>query len=817
MRHLLSIEDLERADIERILERAAVVRRGLRARDQEGPRAARPHRGQPVLRGLHAHLVLVRAGGQAPVGRPGVGALDRLGGGQGRVAQGHDPDAQRLRPGGDRGAPPARRRRQRWSRAGAGRRWSTPATASTSTPRRRCSTCTRCAERLGDSLDGTRIWIVGDVLHSRVARSDILAFERMGAKVTVCGPPTLIPRDIEALGCDVAHSLDGLGEADVIYALRMQRERMTEAFVPSLREYAERYQINGRRLRPGQVLMHPGPVNRGVELAGRRDRLAAVDHHRPGPGRGDRAHGRPVRAAGRALGHDHGRADARRRARAHRGGGVNAPDPGARAAPPTCWCRGAHVLDPRAGLDGPHDVLVRAGTVAELGAPGSLVADDGRRARRRRRAPPVPRLRRPPRAPAHARPGAQGGPRHRHPRRGRGRLLRGGGDAQHRPRRWTARRCSMPLREAAGRQARVPVGFLAAISPRAGRRAADRDGRPSATPERWASPTTACRWPAPGCCAARCSTSACAAAWSPCTRRTRRCRATGSCTRARSSALLGLAGIPSVSESTWWPATPPWPRYEGARVHVAARVGGRVGGGAWPRPRPRACAITAEVCPHHLTLTDQVLAPVPETRFKMSPPLRAERDRDALVDALRSGTIDCVATDHAPHAREEKEAPFEQAPMGTTGLETAFAALHTELVLPGHAGAGHAGGADDRRRARATTSRCRRVAVGEPANLCLAGPRRRVGGRRGRLREPLGQLLLRRARAARPGGADGGRRRRGPPRSRARRGGGRERERRRLRPARGRRALRRRRLRGPRSGDRARSCSTPPCPATRSR
>jgi aspartate carbamoyltransferase catalytic subunit len=118
------------------------------------------------------------------------------------------------------------------------------------------------------SLDDVNIWIVGDVLHSRVARSDILAFSRMGASVTVCGPPTLIPRDIEALGCEATPSLERLHEADVVYVLRMQSERMTESFVPSLREYAVRYQINAGRLRPGQLVMHPGPVNRGVELSG---------------------------------------------------------------------------------------------------------------------------------------------------------------------------------------------------------------------------------------------------------------------------------------------------------------------------------------------------------------------------------------------------------------------------------------------------------------------------------------------------------------------------------------------------------------------
>ena len=95
----------------------------------------------------------------------------------------------------------------------------------------------------------------------------MLAFTRMGARVTLCGPPTLIPRGIEALGCEVRYTLDGLENADVVYALRMQRERMSEAYVPSLREYARCYQIDAGRLRPGQVLMHPGPVNRGVELA----------------------------------------------------------------------------------------------------------------------------------------------------------------------------------------------------------------------------------------------------------------------------------------------------------------------------------------------------------------------------------------------------------------------------------------------------------------------------------------------------------------------------------------------------------------------
>jgi dihydroorotase len=91
---------------------------------------------------------------------------------------------------------------------------------------------------------------------------------------------------------------------------------------------------------------------------------------------------------------------------------------------------------------------------------------------------------------------------------------------------------------------------------------------------------------------------------------------------------------------------------------------------------------TGEVTPHHLVLTDEAIRSL-DTNTKMNPPLRGDADRNALRDALRSGTVSCVATDHAPHARHEKDVPFEDAPFGVTGLETAFAALYTHLVQPG--------------------------------------------------------------------------------------------------------------------------------------
>ena len=123
-------------------------------------------------------------------------------------------------------------------------------------------------ESLG-RLEGVHVAIVGDVLHSRVARSLIQALRLVGASATVVGPPTLLPDGIEALGCDAATDIGAIAGADVVYVLRMQRERMESAFVPSLREYAARWGVTPERVRPGQKVMHPGPINRGVEIDGR--------------------------------------------------------------------------------------------------------------------------------------------------------------------------------------------------------------------------------------------------------------------------------------------------------------------------------------------------------------------------------------------------------------------------------------------------------------------------------------------------------------------------------------------------------------------
>jgi aspartate carbamoyltransferase catalytic subunit len=117
-------------------------------------------------------------------------------------------------------------------------------------------------------LDGVTVAIVGDVLHSRVARSLVEALRLFGAESVLVAPPTLLPRGIEEMGCDTTSDIGALADVDVVYVLRMQSERMQAgaAFVPSLREYTALYGVTPARIRPGQVVMHPGPMNRGVEI-----------------------------------------------------------------------------------------------------------------------------------------------------------------------------------------------------------------------------------------------------------------------------------------------------------------------------------------------------------------------------------------------------------------------------------------------------------------------------------------------------------------------------------------------------------------------
>jgi dihydroorotase len=343
---------------------------------------------------------------------------------------------------------------------------------------------------------------------------------------------------------------------------------------------------------------------------------------------------------------------------------------------------GAHVLDPRTGLDGRHDVLIRDGRIAELASPGSLPAPGG---------PSVIDA-----TGLHAFPGFVDPHVH---------LRTPGQEYKENIETGTAAAAAggfctviaMPntepvvddaailgsLVQGARRDASVQVGFLAAITRSlegaeltemaqlcdAGALGFTDDGKPVVSAgmlrkalqyQRLSGGVVALHEEDPAL------------------------SGLGVMHEGAVSARLGLAGIPSLSESTMVGRDSAIARYEDARVHfqhlscaesvqvvaAAKRAGARV---------------SAEVTPHHLTLSDEQVLTL-DSRFKCNPPLRTEADRRALVDGLAAGVIDCVATDHAPHARHEKEVPFEQAPMGTTGLETAFAALFTELVLAGALG-----------------------------------------------------------------------------------------------------------------------------------
>jgi dihydroorotase len=183
------------------------------------------------------------------------------------------------------------------------------------------------------------------------------------------------------------------------------------------------------------------------------------------------------------------------------------------------------------------------------------------------------------------------------------------------------------------------------------------------------------------------------------------------------SAELGFAGYPSVAESVMVGRDLAIAAYEEQPLHVL-HVSARESVEEIRAAQARGIAATAEVTPHHLCLTDEAIRML-DSNLKMNPPLRSEADRAALIQGLRDGTIAAIATDHAPHAAYEKETPFEEAPFGVTGLETAFAVLYTRLVEPGvvpletvlermSAGPAHIFGLD-----------APRIAVGAPANLTV--------------------------------------------------------------------------------------------------
>jgi dihydroorotase len=380
----------------------------------------------------------------------------------------------------------------------------------------------------------------------------------------------------------------------------------------------------------------------------------------------------------------------------------------------TLLIKGAHVLDPRTDLDEPQDVLIQNGRIAELGAPGSLPApDDGETidAAGKHLFPafvdPHVHLRTP-------------GQEYKEDLDSGTAAAAAGGFCAV---------IAMPntdpvvddapilrsLIESARTQARVPVGFLASITRGlngddltemanlhdVGALGFTDDGKPVVSAgvllkalqyQRLCGGVIALHEEDPAL------------------------SRDGVMHEGAVSARLGMAGIPSVSESTMVARDAALAGYENARVHFQ-HLSCIESVEAVALAKEAGIRVSAEATPHHLTLTDDVVRTL-DSRMKMNPPLRSDADRRALVEALRTGVIDCIATDHAPHALHEKEVPFEQAPMGTIGLETAFPALFTELVLPGELELGiviermTCGGA-------LYGLPTPRIATGEAANVCL--------------------------------------------------------------------------------------------------
>jgi dihydroorotase len=341
--------------------------------------------------------------------------------------------------------------------------------------------------------------------------------------------------------------------------------------------------------------------------------------------------------------------------------------------------RGARVLDPVAGIDGAHDVVIRDGCIAELAAPGAGQAPDAEEveAEGLHAFPaffdPHVHLRTP-------------GQEHKEDLETGTRAAAAGGYCGVLAMANTDPPVSTPadveaLREAAREQASIPVGFLATVTRGmageeltemaalrdAGALGFSDDGLPLRNArvlrralqyQHLCGGTIALHEEDPELSGA------------------------GVMHEGTVSAALGLAGIPSVSESTMIARDAALAAYESGRIHVQ-HLSAAESVEAVRAAKAAGVAISCEASPHHLCLTEEEVRSLDPQRFKMNPPLRSEADRQALIAGLRDGTVDCIATDHAPHAAEEKEVPFEQAAMGVTGLETAFAALHTDLVLPG--------------------------------------------------------------------------------------------------------------------------------------
>ena len=541
-------------------------------------------------------------------------------------------------------------------------------------------------------IEGLKVVIVGDITYSRVARSNLWGLTKMGAEVVVCAPPTLLPVDFAArhlrreghpfasvgVSTDVERALDG---ADVVMTLRLQQERQQAGHLPSLREYSQRYGINARRLESGQ--------------AGRAGDAPRADER----GRGDRpGGGARGEVADRGAGHERGGS-------AH--GGADGP---CRAAPPIGGARmtnetggtapllikGGRVIDPSQGMDTIADVLLRDGVVAAVGA--DLPAVEGVAVMDAAGLVVCPGF-----VDVHCHLREPGFEYKETIATGTRAAARGGFTTV----------CAMPntqpaldsraavefVLEQAAREGAVrvlPIGCVTAGGiggelaemaelADAGVIGFSDDGMPvsdSNLMRQALSYSAALGLPVINHCEVH------------------ELSEGGSINEGWVSNRLGVKGVPGAAEDVMVARDIELAELTGGRLHVAhvstVRSLEHVA-----RAKDRGLDVTCEVTPHHLTLTDEAVmglagdgsrfAPLTRLAYdpnaKVNPPLRGPGDMAALVAGLKDGTIDFIATDHAPHNAIDKMTTVDEAAFGISVLETAFGSLMSlvhsgEVTLP---------------------------------------------------------------------------------------------------------------------------------------
>ena len=583
--------------------------------------------------------------------------------------------------------------------------------------------------RNGGTLDGQRIAIVGDVLHSRVARSNALLLQTLGAEVTLVAPPTLLPVGVDTWGVETSYDLDGvIPKADAVMMLRVQRERMNGGFFPTAREYSRRYGLDGRRMATLQdhtIVMHPGPMVRGMEITADvadSDRSVIVEQV---------TNGVAVRMAVLylLLGSEHETRTPTTPPRPKEPTRDHVPDPGGLGPR-----RRAHRLpaprrrrrdDVRRGRCAGAEVIDATGLIA---LPGLVDLHTHLREPGREDAETVE-------TGTHA-------------------AALGGFTAVH------AMANTEPVADTAGVVEQVwrlgreagyadvfPVGAvtvglageriaeLGAMADSAARvRVFSDDGKCVSDPLLMRRALEYVK-----------AFDGVIAQHSQEPRLTENAQMN----EGELSGRLGLAGWPAVAEEAIIARDCLLAAHVGSRLHVChVSTAGSVE--IVRQAKSRGWNVTAEVTPHHLLLTDE-LAATYDPVYKVNPPLRSAADVEALRAGLADGTIDIVATDHAPHPHEDKDCEWAAAAFGMLGLETALSVVQQTMVDTGLLDWAGRRRADVRRPgAHRPAHRPRPPARGRrPGQRGPLRPRRHPRGRRGRDRLALAQHAVRRPRAPR--------------------------------------------------------------------